>query len=34
VLELDKKLESINVVRLPGLQKAIESVTNLFSKEK
>lgn len=33
ILELDKKMESVNVVRLPGVQKAIESVKDLFNKE-
>lgn len=32
ILELDKKVESINMVRLPGLQKAIDAVTKFFSK--
>lgn len=34
ILELDKKLESINKVRLPGIQKAIDTIVGLFKKEK
>ncbi|MDZ4236176.1 MAG: hypothetical protein U1C73_21030, partial [Dietzia sp.] len=32
ILELDKKLESINKVRLPGIQKAIDTIAGLFKK--
>lgn len=32
VLEVDKKLEEMNTLRLPALQKALETVTGLFKK--
>lgn len=34
ILEADKKLESVNSVRLPAMQKALDTVVGLFKKEK
>lgn len=32
ILQADRKLESINEVRLPGIQRAIDKVSELFQK--